>query len=38
MAKIFYRRVKAGIMDIEEVPWLWRDKVQALLDADKEST
>lgn len=34
MAKIYYRRIKAGQMTIEEVPARWRDAVQALLDAD----
>jgi len=35
MAKIYYNRIKAGIMTIEEVPERWRAKVQALLDADE---
>ncbi len=35
MAKIYYRRIKAGRMTIEEVPARWRDAVQELLDADK---
>jgi hypothetical protein len=34
MAKIYYNRIKAGIMTIEEVPERWRAKVQTLLDAD----
>ena len=34
MAKIYYRRIKAGQMTIEEVPERWRDAVQALLDED----
>lgn len=34
MAKIYYRRIKAGQMTIDEVPNRWRDAVQALLDAD----
>lgn len=34
MAKIYYNRIKAGIMTIEEVPTRWRAAVQALLDAD----
>ena len=33
MAKIYYNRIKAGIMTIDEVPERWRAKVQALLDA-----
>jgi len=35
MAKIYYNRIKAGIMTIEDVPLLWRAQVQALLDADE---
>lgn len=34
MAKIYYNRIKAEIMTIEEVPLLWRAAVQVLLDAD----
>ena len=34
MAKIYYRRIKAGIMTIEEVPVRWRAAVQAMLDED----
>lgn len=34
MAKIYYRKIKAGYMTIEQVPARWRDAVQALLDAD----
>lgn len=36
MAKIYYRRILAGIMTIEEVPERWRNAVQALLDGDGE--
>lgn len=36
MAKIYYRRIKDGIMTIDEVPALWRNAVQALLDEDEE--
>ena len=35
MAKIYYKRIKAGIMTIDEVPERWRAQVQALLDADE---
>ena len=31
MAKIYYRRILAGSMTIEEVPERWREQVQALL-------
>ena len=34
MAKLYYNRIKAGIMTIEDVPPRWRVEVQALLDAD----
>ncbi len=36
MAKLYYKRVKAGKMTIEDVPEHWRAAVQALLDADGE--
>jgi len=36
MTRIYYRRIKAGAMTIEEVPARWRDAVQALLDADEK--
>lgn len=32
MAKIYYRKIKAGQMTLEEVPKRWRAAVQALLD------
>lgn len=35
MAKIYYNRIKAGIMTIEAVPMRWRAAVQVLLDADE---
>lgn len=35
MAKIYYNRIKAGLMTIDEVPERWRAKAQALLDADE---
>lgn len=35
MAKLYYKRVKAGKMTIEDVPEHWRADVQALLDADE---
>lgn len=34
MARIYYNRIKAGIMTIEDVPLRWRAAVQALLDED----
>ena len=35
MAKIYYRKIKAGEMTIEQVPERWRAAVQALLDGDE---
>lgn len=34
MAKIYYRKIKAGQMTIDDVPERWKAAVQALLDAD----
>ena len=34
MAKIYARRIKAGIMTIEDVPMLWREKVKMLLEQE----
>lgn len=34
MAKIYYRRIKAGLMTIDEVPERWRAAVQEMLDQD----
>lgn len=34
MAVIYFKRVKAGLMTIDEVPPLWRKKVQEMLDAE----
>ena len=33
MAKIYYRRIVAGEMTIDDVPERWREEVQVLLDA-----
>ena len=38
MAKIYYKRIKAGIMTIDEVPKRWRAAVQAMLDEDATET
>jgi hypothetical protein len=32
MARIYYRKIMAGEMTIEDVPTRWRAEVQALLD------
>ena len=34
MAKIYYKRIKAGVITIDDVPDRWKEAVQALLDAD----
>ena len=34
MAKIYYKRIKAGLMMIEDVPTLWREQVQTLIDEE----
>ena len=34
MVKFWYKRIKRGKATIENVPELWREQVQALLDAD----
>lgn len=36
MAKIYYRRIIAGLMTIEDVPARWREAVQKMLDEDKQ--
>ena len=36
MAKIYYNRIIAGIMTIEDVQARWRAAVQALLDENNE--
>lgn len=36
MAKIYYRKIKADAMSIDDVPPRWRDAVLALLEADQE--
>ena len=35
MAKIYYRKIKAGELTIDDVPARWKAAVQALLDADE---
>ena len=37
MAKIYARRIKAGLMTIEDVPARWREQVEQLLE-EEEST
>ena len=37
MAKIYYRRIVAGEMTLEEVPDRWKEEVQTLLDNRENS-
>lgn len=37
MAKIYYKRIKAGLMTIEDVPARWRAAVQKMLDEDENA-
>ena len=34
MAKIYYRRILAGLMTINDVPERWKEAVQELLDGE----
>lgn len=34
MAKIYYKRIKAGLMTIDDVPLRWRAQVQRMLDEE----
>ena len=36
MAKIYYNRIKAGIMTLEDVPARWRDAVEKMLEEDED--
>lgn len=33
MAKLYYKRISAGLMAAEDVPALWRAQVREMLDA-----
>lgn len=35
MAKIYYKRIKAGIMTIDEVPTKWRKEVETMVANEK---
>lgn len=35
MAKIYVRRIKAGLMSLEDVPMLWREKVKQMLEQEE---
>lgn len=32
MAKIYYRKIKAGLMTLDEVPERWREEVREMLE------
>lgn len=32
MVKIYYKLIKAGLITIDDVPTVWRDAVQTLMD------
>ena len=34
MTKIYVRRIKAGLMALEDVPEIWREKVKRLLEQE----
>lgn len=34
MAKIYVRRIKAGLMVLEDVPAIWREQVRQLLEQE----
>lgn len=34
MAKLYFKQIKAGLMTIEQVPALWREQVQTLIDME----
>lgn len=34
MAKIYYKRIKAGLMTLDEVPERWYDEVKRMLEED----
>lgn len=36
MAKVYYRKIKSGLMTIDDVPDRWRAEVQRMLDEDEE--
>ena len=35
MAKIYVRRIKAGLMTLEDVPAIWRAKAKQLLEQEE---
>ena len=35
MARIYYRRIKAGEITLEDVPPRWREAVQQMLEEDE---
>ena len=37
MVKIYVRRIKAGLMTLEDVPAIWREETAALLQEEKNA-
>jgi len=35
MAKIYFKRINAGLMALDEVPAKWRNEVKAMIDDEK---
>ena len=35
MVKIYVRRIKAGLMALEDVPMLWREKAKQMLEQEE---
>lgn len=35
MARLYYKRIKANLMKIEDVPALWREQVQQLINGEE---
>lgn len=35
MAKIYYKRILAGLMTIDDVPYKWKSQVEKLLENNK---
>ena len=37
MAKIYVRRIKAGLMSLDDVPARWREQVERLLEEEESA-
>lgn len=36
MAKIYYKRIKAGLMTLDDVPERWREEVRKMLEENEQ--